>query len=130
LAGLAALAACATYWPTFDGDSRVSASEAYRCAKEEAARAGFKPTTWNDHQMSFDARRADTAATRELPREQRQFDVLRVQAKRKNGGASSALSVRAETMVQRFSREGWVTEGVPASAEAQEAARGLIRQCS
>jgi hypothetical protein len=127
--GLAGLVACATYWPTLTGDSRSSAEDAYRCAREQAGHAGFKPMNWNDREMAFDARRTDTSATGQLPREERQFDVLRVKSKRK-GNASSSLSVRAETIVQRFSREGWVSNEVPASAGAKEAARELIRQCS
>jgi hypothetical protein len=130
LVAVATLAACATYWPTLDGNSRSSAEETYRCAKEQVSRAGFKPTTWNDHQMSLDARRPDAAATDQLPREQKQFDQLRVQVKRANGGTGSTMSVRAQTMLLRFSREGWVTDNVPASAGAQDAARELIRQCS
>jgi hypothetical protein len=127
---LATLAACATYWPTLDGNSHASAEETYKCAKEQAAHTGFKSITSNDHALSFDARRPDTAATEQLPREQRQFDLLRVQVKRPSVGAGSSMSIRAETMIQRFSREGWVTTDVPASAGAKDAARELIKQCS
>jgi len=127
---VAAVAGCATYWPTIDGNSRASAEDTYRCAKEQAAHYGFKPITWNDGQMSFDARRADTTATKDLPGEQRQHDLLRVQVKRPSVGAGSSMSVRAETVIERFSREGWVSNNVPASAGATDAARQLIKQCS
>jgi hypothetical protein len=126
---LPVLAACATYWPTLDGNSRASAADTYKCTKEQAAHNGFKPITWNDGSMSFDARRGDTAATRDLPGEQRQLDRLSVQVKRPSAGSGSSMSVRAETVVMRFSREGWVSENRPASAGAKEAARELIRQC-
>lgn len=127
---LAVLGACATYWPTLDGTARASAEDTYKCAKEQAAHSGFKPITWNDREMSFDARRTDTTATKDLPGEQRQLDILQVQVKRAGGGSGSSMSVRAETMVQRFSREGWVTENRPASADVTDAARELIKQCS
>jgi hypothetical protein len=127
---LATPLACATYWPTLDGSSRLSAEEAYRCAKAEATRVGFKPTNWNDGRLSFDARRRDPEATERLPREERQIDQLRVQVKRADGDAKSALSARAETMVQQFSREGWVTKDVPASQGVQDAARSVLKQCS
>jgi hypothetical protein len=127
---LVVLGACATYWPTLDGNSRANAQDTYKCAKEQAAHSGFKPITWNDREMSFDARRSDTTATKDLPGEQRQLDRLRVQVKRPTVGSGSSMSIRAETVVERFSREGWVTENRPASAGAKDAARELIKQCS
>jgi hypothetical protein len=79
------------------------------------------------------ARREDRAASARLPGERRQYDVLEIHAAPATGareGAGSTLSVRAETIVRRSTREGWIEEGQPASPGVQTEARQIIERCT
>lgn len=137
--GLAALAlalaagACRTYWPTLRGSAAAPAPETYRCAVERIRALGYRPVAFNEGDGDMGARREDRAASARLPGEQRQYDVLEIHAAPAAGGgegAGSTLSIRAETIVRRSTREGWIEEGRPASPGVQAAARQIIERCA
>ncbi|HEU4642421.1 MAG TPA: hypothetical protein VFS44_08200 [Gemmatimonadaceae bacterium] len=123
------LGACATYWPTLEGRSPTAAAAAYRCADSAASALGFAHTVGAERTRSFEARRYDERASNLLGMERRQFDVLSVELRPADTAATN-LRVRAETVVRRITREGWVEEGAPASPGAQRAARELLARCA
>jgi hypothetical protein len=128
-----AAGACRTYWPTLRGSAAAPAPETYRCAVERVRALGYRPVAFNEGDGDLRARREDRAASARLPGEQRQYDVLEIHATPATGGregTGSALSIRAETIVRRFTREGWIEEGQPASPGAQAAARQIIERCA
>jgi hypothetical protein len=133
LALVLAAGACRTYWPTLRGSTAAPAPETYRCSVEGVRALGYRPVAFNEGDSDMDARREDRAASARLPGERRQYDVLVIHAAPATGGregAGSTLSVRAETVVRRFTREGWIEEGQPASSGVQAAARQIIERCA
>lgn len=128
-----AAGACSTYWPTLRGSAAAPAPDTYRCAVEGVRALGYRPVTFNEGDGDMDARREDRAASARLPGEQRQYNMLVINAApaaSDGGGAGSTLSVRAETIVRRFTREGWIEEGQPASRGVQAEAQQIIEQCA
>lgn len=124
-----ACGACATYWPTLHGRSVSDASATYRCAEAAARELGFAVSVGNESDGSLEARRLDRRASALLSMEQRQIDILVTDARRADA-AGSSLRVRPETIVQRYTRAGWVDEGRPASPVALRAARELLARCA
>lgn len=128
-----AAGACSTYWPTLRGSAAAPAPDTYRCAVERVRALGYRPVAFNEGDGDMDARREDRTASARLPGERRQYDVLAIDAAPATaggGGAGSTLSVRAETIVRRFTREGWIEEGQPASRVVQAEARQIIERCA
>ena len=128
-----AAGACSTYWPTLRGSAAAPAIDTYRCAVERVRALGYRPVASNEGDGDMEARREDRTASARLPGEQRQYDVLVIDAAHASGGrdgAGSTLSVRAETIARRFTREGWVEEGQPASRGVQAEARQIIERCA
>jgi hypothetical protein len=128
-----AAGACSTYWPTFRGNAAAPAPETYRCAVERVRALGYRPRAFNEGDGDMEARREDRAASARLPGERRQYDLLVIHtapATSGRDGAGSTLGVRAETVVRRFTREGWIEEGQPASHGVQTAARQIIDACA
>ena len=127
--------ACATYWPTLSASSAAPVADAFQCAMTQTTALGFKPTVWNKESARLDARRPDASVPTNLPAEERVIDVLEVAVSPAKGGEgsgapASVLSVRAKTVIARFTRAGWREDGAPASAGVQEAARALLGRCS
>jgi hypothetical protein len=128
-----AAGACSTYWPTLRGSAAAPAPDTYRCAVERVRALGYHPVAFNEGEGDMDARREDRAASARLPGERRQYDVLVIHAAPATGGTDgegSTLSVRAETIVRRFTRAGWIEEGQPASPGVQAEARKIIERCA
>lgn len=123
------LGACATYWPTLEGRSTMTASSAYHCADSTVRALGFAHAVGSERNRSFEARRYDARASDLLGMERRQLDVLSVQT-RPVDTANTTLRVRAETVVRRITREGWVEEGAPASPGVQRAAQEVLASCA
>ncbi|HEX6536697.1 MAG TPA: hypothetical protein VF041_19070 [Gemmatimonadaceae bacterium] len=140
LAGaLLAPVACATWWPSFRGSAPTPMPDTYRCAVARVRALGFTPVAFNEGDGDMEARREDRAASARLVAERRQYDVLVVDAATPTPSASSSdgdasgrstLSVRAETIVRRVTREGWIEEGQPASPGVQTAARQIVQECA
>ena len=128
-AATAALAACATYWPTLSAHSTRSRGDTYQCAMDQLKELGYTPRTFNADNGSIDAQRINREASPKLPGEQQQVDKLLVQTERAGDGAST-LHVRTETVIRRFTRTGWVEDGERASAAVQQAGHVLIDRCS
>ena len=125
--------ACKTYWPTLSGSAAAPAPDTYRCAVEQLRALGYHPVAFNEGDGDMDARREDSAASARLPAERRQYDMLVIHAAPATGGrddAGSTLSVRAETIMRRFTRAGWTEEGQPASPGVQADARRIIERCA
>ena len=125
--------ACSTYWPTLQGSAAGPAPDTYRCAVERVHALGYRPRAFNEGDGDMEARREDHAASARLPGERRQYDLLVIHtapATSGRDGAGSTLGVRAETIVRRFTREGWIGEGQPASRGVQTAARQIIERCA
>ena len=128
-----AAGACTTYWPTLRGSAAAPAPDTYQCAVERLRALGYRPVAFNEGDGDMEARREDRAASARLPGERRQYNVLLIHAAPATGagdGAGSTLSVRAETIVRRFTREGWIEEGKPASPGVQAEARQIIERCA
>lgn len=133
LAVALAAEACSTYWPTLRGSTARPAPDTYRCAVERVRARGFRPVAFNEGDGDMEARREDRTASSRLPGERRQYDVLVIHAAPTTGGgnaAASTLSVTAETMVRRFTRAGWIEEGLPASSGVQADARHILDRCA
>lgn len=130
---LALLAAggCATWWPSFHGSASTPLPDTYRCAVARVRALGFSPVAFNEGDGDMEARREDRAASARLVAERRQYDVLVLDAA-PAGGASdrSTLSVRAETVVRRITREGWIEEGQPASPGVRAEAQQIVQACA
>ena len=125
--------ACSTYWPTLQGSAAGPAPDTYRCAVERVHALGYRPRAFNEGDGDMEARREDRAASARLPGERRQYDVLVIHAAPTTGGGNdtaSTLSVRAETIVRRSTREGWIEEGQPASSGVQADARQILERCA
>ena len=128
-----AAGACSTYWPTLRGSAAAPAPDTYQCAVGRVRALGYRAVRFNEGDGDMEARREDRAASARLPGERRQYNVLVIHAAPVAGtrdGAGSTLSVRAETIVRRFTREGWIEEGKPASTGVQAEARQIIEQCA
>ncbi|HEY9449838.1 MAG TPA: hypothetical protein VIQ74_14285 [Gemmatimonadaceae bacterium] len=133
LAGLTAvfaLSGCATMWPTFSGVTSAAPDEAYSCALAHAQGLGYKKGTWDESDHSMTVRREDSEASKLLPGEQHQIDVIAARVVAGAGGNGSALSVRAQTLTRRYTRAGWVEDQAPASPGVKEAAKSVLSRCS
>lgn len=123
------MAGCATYWPTISGRSARSRDDAYQCAMVQLKELGYAPRTFNQDNGSIDAQRINRDVSSALPGEQQEVDKLLVQTQRDGNGATT-IQVRAETVIRRFTRTGWVEDGTKATPAVQQAAHGLLDRCS
>lgn len=126
---LGLVAGCATYWPTLTGASTHTRGDAFQCSMDQLKELGYTPRTWNERDGSIDAQRINRDASGELPQEQQQVDKLLVQTKG-NGEKGSTIEVRAETVIRRYTRSGWVEDGRPASGAVQQSGKALLDRCS
>lgn len=120
---------CATYWPTVSGRSPRSSGDAYQCVMDQLKELGYAPRTFNADNGSIDAQRINRDMSSALPQEQQEVDKLLIQTKRESDNATM-LHVRAETVIRRFTRVGWVEDGVKASPAVKQSAHALIDRCS
>lgn len=121
-------AGCATYWPTISGHTPRPRGDTYQCAMDQLKELGYAPRTFNEDAGSIDAQRINRDMSSKLPGEQQEVDKLVVQTKRESD--RTTIDVRAETVIRRFARTGWVEEDVKASPAVEQAAHALIDRCT